>query len=529
MDIQGTNIIGSSLSAMGHKTFSAYDPRAACNIEPRFAEATTEELDEAARLADSAAAGLRRLDPDQVAHFLTTIRQEIAGIGDDLIGRAAQETGLDSERLRGERDRTLNQISMFVEIVKEGSWIDARIDRAVPDRKPQPKPDIRRMLQPIGAVAVFGASNFPLAFSVAGGDTVSAFAARNPVIVKAHPAHPGTSELVANAIVRAVKQSSMPEGTFSMVHSKGPEISLALAAHPKIRAVAFTGSERAGRALFNAAAARPDPIPVFAEMGSVNPVFVLPEALRNNGPAIADGLFRSVLLGVGQFCTCPGLVFGLNDVGFQTFSERLREMFEQAAPGTMLNAGISKAYAEDLKRTSGITGVRAFTPPRPGNPERVEGQPALLLTDSSAWLQNETLHQEIFGPATVLVTCSSEPEFLRIAAALEGSLTATIHGTHEELKKYQNLVSLLSTKAGRLVFNGFPTGVEVGYAMHHGGPYPATTDEKFTSVGATAIYRFARPICYQGFPEDLLPPELQNVNPRNIWRTVDGKLTREPV
>jgi 2,5-dioxopentanoate dehydrogenase len=529
MEIHGKNIIGSSLSAVGDKAFSAYDPRAGSDIEPRFFEATTQELDEALDLADSAAAALRRLNPDQVAHFLTTVREEISGIGDDLIGRAAQETGLDSERLKGERDRTLNQIGMFVEIVKEGSWVDARIDRALPERKPQPKPDIRRMLQPIGPVAVFGASNFPLAFSVAGGDTASAFAARNPVIVKAHPAHPGTSELVASAIVRAVNRSSLPEGTFSMLHGKGPEISLALAAHPKTRAVGFTGSERAGRALFNAAAARPDPIPVFAEMGSVNPVFVLPQALKNNGQTIAEGLFRSVLLGVGQMCTCPGLVFGPNDADFRSFGERLRGMFEQAAPGTMLNPGISKAYAEDLKKTSGITGVRAFTASRVDNPERTEGHPALLTTDSGTWLQNERLRQEIFGPATILVTCSSEPEFLRIAETLEGSLTATIHGTHDELKNYQNLISLLSTKAGRLIFNGFPTGVEVGYAMHHGGPYPATTDEKFTSVGAAAIYRFARPICYQGFPEDMLPPELQNANPRNIWRMVDGKLTRDPI
>lgn len=529
MQIHGKNLIGSSLSAAGQKTFSAYDPRAGSDLQPAFFEATTEELHQALNLADSAAAELRRFSADQIAHFLATVREEIGGIGEDLIVRAEQETGLDSGRLNGERGRTLNQIGMFVDIVKEGSWVDARIDRALPERKPLPRPDIRRMLQPIGPVAVFGASNFPLAFSVAGGDTVSAFAARNPVIVKAHPAHPGTSELVANAILRAVKRSSMPEGTFSMLHSKGPEISIALTAHPKTRAVGFTGSERAGRALFNAAAARPDPIPVFAEMGSVNPVFVLPEALKNDGRAIADGLFRSVLLGVGQMCTCPGLVFGLNGAAFQGFGEHLREMFQQASPGTMLNPGIGKAYRDDLKQTSEIAGVSAFRASHRGNPQLTEGQPTLLVTDSDAWLENKKLRKEIFGPATVMVTCSSEPEFLRIAEALEGSLTATIHGTPDELKKYQNLISLLGTKAGRLIFNGFPTGVEVGYAMHHGGPYPATTDEKFTSVGAAAIYRFARPICYQGFPQHLLPPELQDANPRKIWRMVDGNLTRDPI
>jgi alpha-ketoglutaric semialdehyde dehydrogenase len=529
MEMHGKNIIGSSLSAIGDKTFSAYDPRAGSEIEPRFFEATTKEVETALDLAESAAAQLRLLNPDQVADFLTAIREEVRGIGDDLIGRAVQETGLDSDRLKGERDRTLNQIGMFVELVKEGSWVDARIDTALPERKPQPKPDIRRMLQPIGPIAVFGASNFPLAFSVAGGDTASAFAARNPVIVKAHPAHPGTSELVASAIVRAVKRSSMPEGTFSMLHSKSPEISIALASHPKTRAVGFTGSERAGRALFNAAAARPDPIPVFAEMGSVNPIFILPEALKKNGQAIAEGLSRSVLLGVGQMCTCPGLVFGSDDPSLRAFSERLTAAFEQATPGTMLNPAIRKAYTEDLKNASGVAGVRSFAASSSGNPERTEGQPALLVTDSGTWLKTEKLRQEIFGPATILVSCSSESEFLRIAEALEGSLTATIHGTHDELKQYRELISVLRTKAGRLIFNGFPTGVEVGYAMHHGGPYPATTDEKFTSVGAAAIYRFARPICYQGFPEDLLPPELQNANPRQIWRTVDGKLTRDPI
>jgi 2,5-dioxopentanoate dehydrogenase len=529
MEMHGKNIIGSSLSAMGDKTFSAYDPRAGSEIEKRFFEATTAEVDRALDLADSAAARLRHLTAEQTVDFLTAAQEEIRAIGDDLIATAARETGLDSDRLKGERERTVNQIGLFANIVKEGSWVDARIDTALPERKPQPRPDIRRMLQPIGPVAVFGASNFPLAFSVAGGDTASAFAARNPVIVKAHPAHPGTSELVATAIVKAVKRSSLPEGTFSMLHGKSPEISIALTSHPKTRAVGFTGSERAGRALFNAAAARPDPIPVFAEMGSVNPIFILPEALKKNGQAIAEGLSRSVMLGVGQMCTCPGLVFGSDDPSLRTFSERLTAAFEQATPGTMLNPAIRKAYTEDLTKASGVPGVRAIKASHAGDPQRTEGQPALLVTDSATWLGNERLHEEIFGPSTLLVSCSSESEFLRVAEALEGSLTATIHGTPDELNQYRELISLLSTKAGRLIFNGFPTGVEVGYAMHHGGPYPATTDEKFTSVGAAAIYRFARPICYQGFPEDLLPAELQNANPRQIWRTIDGKLTRDPI
>lgn len=529
MEIHGKNIVGSSLSSAGTKTFKAYDPRSGQTIEPSFYEATENELDQALELAASAANGLRALDADQIARFLTAIREEVVAIGDALVERAARETGLDSGRLNGERERTLNQIRMFVDIVSEGSWVDARIDTGLPDRKPLPRPDIRRMLQPIGPVAVFGASNFPLAFSVAGGDTISAFAARNPVIVKAHPSHPGTSELVGNAIARAVKAIAMPEGTFSMLHSTSPEISLALAKHSKTRAVAFTGSLRAGRALFDAGTRRPDPIPVYAEMGSVNPVFVLPEALRNTGEATADGLFRSVMLGVGQFCTCPGLVFALDNAEFQNFRQRLNTSFAEALPGSMLNPAISKSYAEKLKGAASIKGVRPFTSSQASQPERTEGQPALLVTDSETWLRNKELQEEIFGPATILVTASSEQELLKIAEALEGSLTATIHGTNEELGRYRNLIHVLSRKVGRIIFNGFPTGVEVGYAMHHGGPYPATTDEKFTSVGATAIYRFARPVCYQNFPEDALPVELQNANPRKIWRTINGQLTRDPL
>ncbi len=529
MQIHGKNIIGSAVSSSGSKTFTAFDPHAGHEIASSFFEATSQELDQALDKADSAARKLYDFTPDQIARFLGAIRDEVGAIGDALIDRAAMETGLDSERLKGERTRTLNQIGLFAEIVKEGSWVEARIDTALPDRKPQPRPDIRRMLQPIGPVAVFGASNFPLAFSVAGGDTISAFAARNPVVVKAHPAHPGTSELVGNAIVRAANATSMPDGTFSMLHAKGPEVSLALAKHSKTKAVAFTGSERAGRALFDAAAARPDPIPVFAEMGSVNPVFILPEALKANARGIAEGLFRSVTLGVGQFCTCPGLVFGVDDASLQSFRHHLVSMFEQAPPGTMLNPAIFKAYAEKLDHAKHAAGVRAFNSSRPADPARTEGQANLLVTDSGSWLQNKDLHEEIFGPATLLVTCSSEDEFLRVAATLEGSLTATIQGTPEELKQHHNLVFLLGRKAGRLIFNGFPTGVEVGYAMHHGGPYPATTDEKFTSVGAAAIYRFARPICYQGFPENLLPTELRDANPRNIWRTINGRLTRDPI
>lgn len=527
--MHGQNILGPQLSASGGKTFRAYAPREGRALEPVFHEATRGEVNRALELAAQAAISLRRSSADAIAGFLLRIREEIAALGDQLIERAAEETGLDRDRLKSERERTLNQIRLFAEIVKEGSWVDARIDTALPDRKPLPRPDLRRMLRPIGPVAVFGASNFPLAFSVAGGDTVSAFAAGNPVIVKAHPAHPGTSELVGTAIANAVKVSSMPEGTFSMLHGVSPDASIALVTHPETRAVGFTGSLRAGRALFDAASRRADPIPVFAEMGSVNPVFLLPGALEGRTQAVADGLFRSVTLGVGQFCTCPGLVFGVTGEPLSRFRNELVKSFETAAPGTMLNPAIRKGYAEKFHTMAAVAGVGSHISSHAANEEHTEAAPGVFTTDSRNWLSNPELHTEIFGPATVVVECKSDAELLEIANALEGTLTATVHGTPEELARHGELIDILSRKAGRLIFNGYPTGVEVGYAMHHGGPYPATTDEKFTSVGAAAIYRFARPICYQGFPEQLLPQELQNANPGKIWRMVDGQLTRDPL
>ncbi len=527
MHLHGKNLIGFGHSAENTKTFNGYNPREGRNMETTFHEATPEEVERALALAEQGGHEIRALEAEQIADFLMAIREELLGVGDSLIEIADQETALGIDRLRGERDRTTNQIKLFADIVLEGSWVDARIDPAIPDRKPLPRPDIRRMLQPIGPIAVFGASNFPLAFSVAGGDTASAFAAKNPVVVKAHPAHPGTSELAGEAIQRAARSTRMPEGTFSMLHSLGTETSLALATNPRIRAVAFTGSLRAGRALFDAAARRPDPIPVFAEMGSVNPVVILPQALESGAQSLADGLYRSVLLGVGQFCTSPGLVFAAESGGMNSFVDRLGMLFEEGTPGTMLNPAICRNFAERFQVAAGVKGVVAKMSARVAEPSRTEGSPGLLMTEAPVWLKQHELHEEIFGPSTLIVRCSGPRELAECAEQLEGSLTATIHGTPEELAKNKPLIDVLSRKAGRLIFNGYPTGVEVGYAMHHGGPYPATTDEKFTSVGAASIYRFARPICYQNFPELLLPLELQDANPRKIWRMINGQLTRD--
>lgn len=529
MALHGKNFIGTELSASGQKTFYGFDPRAGKQLDTPFYQGTSEEVDRALSLATDAFPILREASAETIAGLLENIASEIEALGDELIQQAGLEAGLGAARVTGERGRTTGQLRMFASLVKEGSFVDARIDPALPDRRPLARPDIRRMLIPSGPVVVFGASNFPLAFSVAGGDTASALAAKCPVIVKGHPAHPGTSELVAGAIVRAVQKSGLPSGTFSLIHAVDPSVSIALVTHPGTKAVAFTGSERAGRAIFEAATQRPEPIPAFVEMGSVNPVFVLPGALRERSDAIVQGLVSSINLGVGQFCTCPGLIFGVEDDSFQSFRKNLSTAFEQSVPATMVHPSVLKGYDQGIKRVKDVSGVEAKPATQPASTGKTEAGPILFETDAATWLANEALAQEVFGPSAIVVRGQSEQQLLKIAQTLPGTLTATLHGTAEDLKKYRKLVAVLENKAGRLVFNGFPTGVEVSSAMHHGGPYPATADAKFTSVGTTAIFRFLRPVCYQSFPDEALPLELQDGNPRNIWRTVDGSLTREPV
>ncbi len=526
MSFHGRNFIGAALSALGTKTFHGYDPRAGKELGPAFHQATDDEIDLALNLAIDAAPVMRELSAEAIANFLEEIGRQVEALGDGLIDQVVLESGLRRDRVIGERGRTVNQLRMFAGLVHEGSYVDARIDPAMSERKPLPRPDLRRMLIPLGPIAVFGASNFPLAFSVAGGDTASAFAAKNPVIVKAHPAHPGTSEMVATAIVRAVKSCEFPEGTFSMLNGADPDVSLAIVAHPAIKAVGFTGSQRAGRSLFDAAAQRPDPIPVYAEMGSTNPVFILPGALRERGETIAQGLVTSINLGTGQFCTCPGLVIGIQDAAFDTFRKQLSAGFQNSQPSTMLHPGILRSYQQAVLRV-GEHGISSNRCAQVADEIKTEAIPTVFETDAATWLSNEALAEEIFGPAAIVVEGNSERELLDIASSLPGTLTATIHGSPEDLMRFRELVQVLETKAGRLIFNGYPTGVEVSPAMHHGGPYPATSDSKFTSVGTAAILRFVRPICYQNFPDAALPPELQKANPRKIWRTVDGRLTRD--
>lgn len=520
--LHGHSVIGGREIA-GTETFRARSPLDRSELDPPFHMASALDVDAALRLADDAFQAYRDTSGEARAAFLERIGDEIMALGDALIARAHVETGLPDARLTGERARTVNQLRLFAQVVRDGSWVDARIDTAVPDRQPVPKPDLRRMLVPIGPVVVFGSSNFPLAFSVAGGDTASALATGNPVMVKAHSGHPGTSELVAGAVARAAQACGLPAGVFSMLHGAGKVIGLALVRHPSTAAVGFTGSRAAGRALFDAAAARPSPIPVFAEMSSVNPVFILPNAMRERGAAIADGLKNSVTMGVGQFCTKPGLVFGLRGDTFDAFQTTLTGCLEAVPPATMLHAGIAEAYHDGLRHASAVSGVAVVAQStQRADSSRTHGEAVVARTDSVNFSARPELAEEVFGPYALLISASSLDELGQIARDLDGQLTATIHGTPSDLEAAAPLIRILEQKAGRLIINGYPTGVEVCPSMHHGGPYPATTDVRFTSVGTAALYRFVRPVCYQGFPAALLPASLRDDNPLGIRRTVNG-------
>lgn len=525
MPLHGKHFIGETLSAEGQTVFFGVNPATQQRLEPAYHEATSGEVERAMHGAAEAFERIGELTPDGVAGFLEDIGQRIVALGDALIERASAETGLTAARLTGERGRTVGQLKLFADLVREGSWVGARIDRALADRKPAPRPDLRRMMIAMGPVVVFGASNFPLAFSVAGGDTASAFAAGNPVVVKAHPAHPGTSEMVAGAITAAVRQARLPAGWFSMVHGASPQTSVALVKHPAACAVGFTGSLRAGRAICDAAAARVRLIPVYAEMGSTNPVFILPQALAQRGDAIAEGLKQSVTLGTGQFCTKPGMVFGIDGPALAGFIRKASELIGQTPAETMLHGGIARAFAAGVGKFEGVEGVSCAG--RGGSAAAGKAQAVLMETDVRRFLESAALREEVFGPAALVVKCGTAEELETAARSLEGQLTATIQGSQEDLAQHGRLVEILRNKVGRLIFNGFPTGVEVSAAMHHGGPYPASSDVHFTSVGTAAIDRFARPICYQNFPAEALPAELRDENPRGIWRLVDGHWTRE--
>jgi NADP-dependent aldehyde dehydrogenase len=526
MELIGSNVIGGVYAAPGDVTFNATDPSTGARLEPAFAEATSADVGAAVAQAEHAFRTYAQSPSEQRSKFLRAIADEIIALGAPLLERANAETGLPMARLEGERGRTVSQLRLFADHLDEGSWVEARIDTGDSTRTPLPKPDLRRMLVPLGPVAVFGASNFPLAFSVAGGDTVSALAAGCTVVFKAHPAHPGTSELVAGAIARAAASADVPAGVFSLLHGWSYEVGLSLVRHPRITAVGFTGSLRGGRAIFDAAAARPEPIPVYAEMGSINPVFLLPSAMADRPAMLAQGLAQAIAMGVGQFCTNPGVIVGVRGVVFDKLAADLAAQVEKLQPGVMLYGQLRESYTKAVERA----GAKAEVLARGGSgDDELRAQPALLRTDGAHFLADPELREEMFGPVSVVVAASDYMELERIAEGLEGQLTATIHGTAEELHSHAHLVEILTRKVGRLLFNGFPTGVEVGHAMQHGGPYPASTDSRTTSVGTAAITRFARPVCYQNFPDASLPPALRSKNALGIWRLVNGALSKEDI
>ena len=521
MNILGRSIIGNTRGTEHADIFSAFDPRTGNAVEPDFFSASSTELDAAVKLAAEARIEFGNLPGAERAEFLRQAATNLESLGDVLVERASLETALPAGRIQSERGRTCAQLRLFADLIQEGSWVDARIDRADPARTPLTKPDVRSMLRPLGPVAVFCASNFPLAFSVAGGDTVSAFAAGCPVIVMAHPAHPGTAELVGLAIRDAVKTLGLPEGVFSLLFSNNYDIGQALVRRSEIKAVGFTGSRKGGRALMDIAAARAEPIPVYAEMSSVNPTFILPSVLAEKAEEIAAGLHNSFTLGVGQFCTKPGLVFLPESDHIEGFTKKLAELTITTPASPLLTKGIKTNYNQSTAVRSGLQKAVAET-----NVNGFAVKAELFETTAERFLEDRELSQEIFGPATLLITAGRREQLLEIARSIEGQLTASIFGNSADLNDHAELIATLETKVGRLIFNAFPTGVEVCHAMVHGGPYPATSDSRSTSVGTRAINRFARLVCYQGFPQDALPDELKDKNPLGVWRLVDGTFSK---
>jgi len=524
MPITGEMLIGASAVRGQLGTQRAFDPARNQAIEPEFGLGGQEEVDRACALAQAAFDPYRAAPLEQRAALLESIADNIMALGDELVVRGMAETGLPQARLEGERARTVGQLRLFAKVVRDGLFLNATIDPAQPERKPMPRADLRLARMPLGPVAVFGASNFPLAFSVAGGDTASALAAGCPVIVKAHSGHPGLSELVGRAIQQAVGASGLPEGVFSLLFGAGRKLGEALVAHPAIKAVGFTGSRQGGLALVRIANARPEPIPVYAEMSSINPVFVFPGALSARAEAIAQGFVESLTGGVGQLCTNPGLLVALDGPDLDRFERAVAEALQAKPAGTMLTPGICEAYKAGIARLDSAEGVRRVAQGRDAAGSVHAAQAAFYSTDARRLLQAAELEEEVFGPASLLVRARDAAEMHEVAEHLEGQLTATLQIEPEDHEAARSLLPVLERKAGRILANGFPTGVEVTYAMVHGGPFPSTSNAMYTSVGATAIDRFLRPVCYQDMPDALLPPAVQQANPLGLWRLVDGSL-----
>lgn len=523
MPITGEMLIGASFVRGMASSQSAFNPATDTEIPlPSFGMGGVAEVDRAAELASDAFDIFRSTSPSTRAAFLESIADNILEIGDELIERAHSESGLPMARLQGERARTVGQLRLFAQVVRDGHHLRATIDTAQPQRQPAARSDLRMLKMPLGPVAVFGASNFPLAFSVAGGDTASALAAGAPVIVKAHSAHLGTSELVGRAIQRAVQQHQLPEGVFSLLFGAGRSLGEALVAHPAIKAVGFTGSRAGGLALVSIANARTEPIPVYAEMSSINPVFLLPGALKERGGAIGRAFVDSLTLGAGQFCTNPGLVIAIDSPGLDEFISSACAALSDKSAQTMLTSGIHGAYCASTDNVAAVAGVRRIAQGQAAVNQANAAQALLFSTTAQNFIASPELESEMFGPASVVVRCRDIGEALEVAESLEGQLTATLQLSAEDHGTAKRLLRVLERKAGRIVVSGFPTGVEVCQSMVHGGPFPSTSNAMFTSVGATAIDRFLRPVCYQDLPDELLPEALKEANPLGLRRMTDG-------
>lgn len=525
MNISGEILLGNKVVKGSCSEIYAINPATNEKMSPAFFGATKADVNVACELAQSTFDTYRNISLERRATFLETIADEIFTLGDTLIQRAMAESGLPQMRIEGERGRTMGQLKLFAGVVRAGNWVDVRIDPAMPERTPLPRSDLRLRHIPLGPVAVFGASNFPLAFSVAGGDTASALAAGCPVIVKAHSAHPGTSELVGKAIISAANKCQMPEGVFSLLFASGTEVGADLVAHPAIKAVGFTGSRSGGVALMNIAANRPEPIPVYAEMSSINPVFLLPHSLAKNAKSLASGFVSSLTLGAGQFCTNPGLVIGLVSDELNEFIRQAQTELTQSPAQTMLTAGIHKDYVEGIQQLVDNNEVAAVaTGQASTEPNRCQAK--IFQTTAQQFISDPSLTHEVFGSTSLIVSCQSPEEMLLVAEYLEGQLTATMQLNNDDINVASQLLTILERKVGRVLCNGYPTGVEVCHSMVHGGPFPATSDSRTTSVGSAAILRFLRPVSYQDMPAALLPEELKDDNSLALNRLIDGKVEK---
>jgi 2,5-dioxopentanoate dehydrogenase len=522
MELTGANVIGNKEVKTANNPLKAISPASGKELSGEFSPAGSAEVMAAVLQANAAFEVYRNKTGSQKAAFLRAIADEILSLEDVLIERAMAESGLPEARLRGERGRTMGQLKMFADLLEEGSWVRPALELADPNRTPFPKPDIRNLLIPVGPVVVFTASNFPLAFSTAGGDTASALAAGNPVIVKAHESHLGTNELVAKAISRAAKKTGMPSGVFSSLNGSGHELGQLLVTHPDVKSVAFTGSQKGGLALYDLAQKRDEPIPIFAEMGSVNPVVLFANSLRANGPNISKTLANSLTMGCGQFCTNPGLLLVQEYEGLDEWLNGFAQEVAGIGVHGMLNRGIYESFKATKKKMLELPEVELVAESNPAQGEALIPRSGVAKIDAAEFIQNPDLQDEVFGPYCLVVVCKDSNEITQACKSLHGQLTGTVYGELEDLNANPEAIAALQMQVGRLTFGGAPTGVEVNSAMQHGGPFPATTDARFTSVGSQAIYRFVRPLAYQNWPNEALPEELQDGNPLGLWRAVNG-------